>query len=149
MLMALGLPLPKKVFGPSMAFNGWGQDEQIQGNIIYADDLVDFFGVDAVRYFVLHEMPFDNDGSITWDLMIERVNSDLANILGNLVTVPISMNNKYFGGVISNPGVSEPVDEELKSLAVDTPRRVGGKKWISCRVGRCDYRDFYIAAPLQ
>ena len=98
-----------------------------KGNIIYADDLVDFFGVDAVRYFVLHEMPFDNDGSITWDLMIERVNSDLANILGNLVNRTISMNNKYFGGVISNPGVSEPVDEELKSLAVDTPRRVAAK----------------------
>ena len=98
-----------------------------KGNVIYADDLVDFFGVDAVRYFVLHEMPFDNDGSITWELMVERMNSDLANILGNLVNRTISMNNKYFGGLITNPQVNEPVDEELKALAVDTPKRVAAK----------------------
>lgn len=127
MLMALDLPLPKKVFGHPWLLMDGGKMSKSKGNIIYADDLVDFFGVDAVRYFVLHEMPFDNDGSITWDLMIERVNSDLANILGNLVNRTISMNNKYFGGVISNPGVNETVDEELKALAVDTPKRVEAK----------------------
>ena len=127
MLMALDLPLPKKVFGHPWLLVGEGKMSKSKGNVIYADDLVDFFGVDAVRYFVLHEMPFDNDGSITWELMIERMNSDLANILGNLVNRTISMNNKYFGGVISNPGVCEPVDEELKALAVDTPKRVEAK----------------------
>ncbi len=127
MLMALDLPLPKKVFGHPWLLMDGGKMSKSKGNIIYADDLVDFFGVDAVRYFVLHEMPFDNDGSITWDLMIERVNSDLANILGNLVNRTISMNNKYFGGLISNPAVDEAVDEELKALAVDTPKRVEAK----------------------
>lgn len=127
MLMALDLPLPKQVFGHPWLLVGEGKMSKSKGNVMYADDLVDFFGVDAVRYFVLHEMPFDNDGSITWELMVERMNSDLANILGNLVNRTISMNNKYFGGIISNPGVCEPVDEELKALAVDTPSRVAAK----------------------
>ena len=104
MLMALDLPLPKQVFGHPWLLVGDGKMSKSKGNVIYADDLVNYFGVDAVRYFVLHEMPFDNDGSITWELMVERMNSDLANILGNLVNRTISMNNKYFGGVISNPG---------------------------------------------
>ena len=127
MLMALDLPLPKQVFGHPWLLVGEGKMSKSKGNVIYADDLVDFFGVDAVRYFVLHEMPFDNDGSITWELMVERMNSDLANILGNLVNRTISMNNKYFGGLITNPQVNEPVDEELKALAVDTPKRVAAK----------------------
>ncbi|MBB5263928.1 methionyl-tRNA synthetase [Catenibacillus scindens] len=127
MLMALDLPLPKQVFGhPWLLMNG-GKMSKSKGNIIYADDLVDFFGVDAVRYFVLHEMPFDNDGTITWELMVERLNSDLANILGNLVNRTISMNNKYFGGVISNPGVCETVDEELKAVALAMPGKVAEK----------------------
>ncbi|MCI6018861.1 MAG: methionine--tRNA ligase [Clostridiales bacterium] len=127
MLMALDLPLPKQVFGHPWLLVGEGKMSKSKGNVIYADDLVRLFGVDAVRYFVLHEMPFDNDGSITWELMVERMNSDLANILGNLVNRTISMNNKYFGGAISNPGVSEPVDEELKTLALTTPGRVAAK----------------------
>ena len=127
MLMALDLPLPKQVFGHPWLLVGEGKMSKSKGNVIYADDLVRLFGVDAVRYFVLHEMPFDNDGSITWELMVERMNSDLANILGNLVNRTISMNNKYFGGAISNPGVSEPVDEELKTLALATPGRVAAK----------------------
>ena len=94
-----------------------------KGNVLYADDLVDFFGVDAVRYFVLHEMPFDNDGVISWELMVERMNSDLANTLGNLVNRTISMTNKYFGGVVRNAGVSEPVDEELKAVALAAPEQ--------------------------
>ena len=98
-----------------------------KGNVIYADDLVDYFGVDAVRYFVLHEMPFDNDGSITWELMVERMNSDLANILGNLVNRTISMTNKYFDGVVSNPGADEAVDEDLKKVALETPGKVAAK----------------------
>ncbi|HIQ98477.1 MAG TPA: methionine--tRNA ligase [Candidatus Scybalocola faecavium] len=127
MLMALDLPLPKQVFGhPWLLMNG-GKMSKSKGNIIYADDLVDFFGVDAVRYFVLHEMPFDNDGTITWELMVERLNSDLANILGNLVNRTISMNNKYFGGVISNPGVWEPVDDDLKAVALAMPGKVAEK----------------------
>ena len=127
MLMALDLPLPKQVFGHPWLLVGEGKMSKSKGNVIYADDLVRLFGVDAVRYFVLHEMPFDNDGSITWELMVERMNSDLANILGNLVNRTISMNNKYFGGAISNPCVSEPVDEELKALALATPGRVAAK----------------------
>ena len=118
MLMALDLPLPKQVFGHPWLLVGDGKMSKSKGNVIYADDLVNYFGVDAVRYFVLHEMPFDNDGSITWELMVERMNSDLANILGNLVNRTISMNNKYFGGVISNPGVNEPVDDDLKAVAL-------------------------------
>ena len=113
-LMALGLPLPKQVFGHPWLLQGDGKMSKSKGNVIYADTLVDFFGVDAVRYFVLHEMPFDNDGVITWELMVERMNSDLANILGNLVNRTISMTNKYFGGVVNHTDVSEPVDDDLK-----------------------------------
>jgi methionyl-tRNA synthetase len=106
---------------------GDGKMSKSKGNVIYADDLVDLFGVDAVRYFVLHEMPFDNDGVITWELLVERMNSDLANTLGNLVNRTISMSNKYFGGVVNNAGVKEPVDEELIVLAVETPKKVEEK----------------------
>ena len=127
MLMALDLPLPKQVFGHPWLLVGDGKMSKSKGNVIYADDLVNYFGVDAVRYFVLHEMPFDNDGSITWELMVERMNSDLANILGNLVNRTISMNNKYFGGVISNPGVNEPVDDDLKAVALPMHEKVDAK----------------------
>lgn len=123
-LMALDLPLPKQVFGHPWLLVGDGKMSKSKGNAIYADELVHYFGVDAVRYFVLHEMPFAQDGTITWDLMVERVNSDLANVLGNLVNRTISMQNKYFGGVISNPLEKEAIDEELISLALDTPKRV-------------------------
>ena len=122
--MALDLPLPKQVFGHPWLLVGDGKMSKSKGNAIYADELVHYFGVDAVRYFVLHEMPFAQDGTITWDLMVERVNSDLANVLGNLVNRTISMQNKYFGGVISNPLEKEAIDEELISLAMDTPKRV-------------------------
>ena len=127
MLMALDLPLPKQVFGHPWLLVGDGKMSKSKGNVIYADDLVNYFGVDAVRYFVLHEMPFDNDGSITWELMVERMNSDLANILGNLVNRTISMNNKYFGGVISNPGVNEPIDDDLKAVALAIHEKVDAK----------------------
>ena len=127
MLMALDLPLPKQVFGHPWLLVGDGKMSKSKGNVIYADDLVNYFGVDAVRYFVLHEMPFDNDGSITWELMVERMNSDLANILGNLVNRTISMNNKYFGGVISNPDVNEPVDDDLKAVALAMHEKVDAK----------------------
>ena len=127
MLMALDLPLPSQVFGHPWLLVGDGKMSKSKGNVIYADDLVNYFGVDAVRYFVLHEMPFDNDGSITWELMVERMNSDLANILGNLVNRTISMNNKYFGGVISNPGVNEPVDDDLKAVALAMHEKVDAK----------------------
>ena len=127
MLMALDIPLPKQVFGHPWLLVGEGKMSKSKGNVIYADDLVDYFGVDAVRYFVLHEMPFDNDGSITWELMVERMNSDLANILGNLVNRTISMTNKYFGGVVTNPGVNEPVDEDLKRVALETPGKAAAK----------------------
>ena len=127
MLMAMDLPLPKQVFGHPWLLVGDGKMSKSKGNVIYADDLVNYFGVDAVRYFVLHEMPFDNDGSITWELMVERMNSDLANILGNLVNRTISMNNKYFGGVISNPGVNEPVDDDLKAVALAMHEKVDAK----------------------
>ena len=127
MLMALDLPLPKQVFGHPWLLVGDGKMSKSKGNVIYADDLVNYLGVDAVRYFVLHEMPFDNDGSITWELMVERMNSDLANILGNLVNRTISMNNKYFGGVISNPGVNEPVDDDLKAVALAMHEKVDAK----------------------
>ena len=127
-LMALGLPLPKQVFGHPWLLQGDGKMSKSKGNVLYADDLVDFFGVDAVRYFVLHEMPFDNDGVISWELMVERMNSDLANTLGNLVNRTISMTNKYFGGVVANTGVAEPVDEELKAVALGTvPGKVNEK----------------------
>lgn len=127
MLMALGEPLPKQVFGHPWLLVGDGKMSKSKGNAIYADELVHYFGVDAVRYFVLHEMPFGQDGTITWDLMVERINSDLANVLGNLVNRTISMQNKYFHGVISNPLESEDIDKELIDLALDTPKRVEAK----------------------
>ena len=123
-LMALDLPLPKQVFGHPWLLRGDGKMSKSKGNVIYADDLVDFFGVDAVRYFVLHEMPFENDGVITWELMIERMNSDLANVLGNLVNRTVSMSNKYFNGVVTNPGCAYPVDEDLINVVTTTRNRV-------------------------
>ena len=126
-LMALGEPLPKQVFGHPWLLQGGDKMSKSKGNIIYADDLVDLFGVDAVRYFVLHEMPFENDGVITWELMVERMNSDLANTLGNLVNRTISMTNKYLGGVAQDMGVSEPVDDDLKALVTGTAARVEEK----------------------
>ena len=124
MLMALDIPLPKQVFGHPWLLQGESKMSKSKGNVIYADDLVDIFGVDAVRYYVLHEIPYDNDGSITWDLLVERINSDLANILGNLVNRTIAMTNKYFDGIVTNPGVSEPVDDELKEIALAMPKKV-------------------------
>ncbi|MCI6042203.1 methionine--tRNA ligase [bacterium] len=126
-LMALDLPLPKQIFGHPWLLQGDGKMSKSKGNVIYADDLVEFFGVDAVRYFVLHEMPFENDGVITWELMVERLNSDLANTLGNLVNRTISMSNKYFGGVVTKTGVSEAVDDELKSVVTGTRDKVAAK----------------------
>ena len=126
-LMALDLPLPKQVFGHPWLLQGDGKMSKSKGNVLYADELVDFFGVDAVRYFVLHEMPFENDGVISWELMVERLNSDLANTLGNLVNRTISMSNKYFDGVVKSTGVTEPVDEELKAVVLDTPKRAAAK----------------------
>ena len=126
-LMSLELPLPKQVFGHPWLLQGDGKMSKSKGNVIYADELVDFFGVDAVRYFVLHEMPFDNDGVITWELMVERMNSELANTLGNLVNRTISMSNKYFGGVVENKGVTEPVDDDLKSFILSVPAKVDAK----------------------
>ena len=127
MLMALGLPLPKQIFGHPWLLQGDGKMSKSKGNVLYADELVEEFGVDAVRYFVLHEMPFENDGVISWELMVERMNSDLANTLGNLVNRTISMSNKYFGGVVENTSVKEPVDDELIALAKDTALRVEAK----------------------
>ena len=126
-LMALGLPLPKKVFGHPWLLQGDGKMSKSKGNVLYADQLVDFFGVDAVRYFVLHEMPFENDGVITWELMVERLNSELANTLGNLVNRTISMSNKYFGGMVKSTGVTEPVAEELKAVVQGTKEKVAAK----------------------
>ena len=131
-LMALDLPLPKQVFGHPWLLQGDGKMSKSKGNVLYADELVDFFGVDAVRYFVLHEMPFENDGVISWELMVERMNSDLANTLGNLVNRTISMTNKYFGGTVTNKGVAETeedkaVDADLKAITEDTPKRVEAK----------------------
>ena len=126
-LMALGLPLPKQVFGHPWLLQGDGKMSKSKGNVLYADQLVDFFGVDAVRYFVLHEMPFENDGVITWELMVERLNSELANTLGNLVNRTISMSNKYFGGVVKSTGVTEPVDQELKAVVQGTKEKVAAK----------------------
>ena len=125
--MSLDLPLPKQVFGHPWLLQGDGKMSKSKGNVLYADELVDFFGVDAVRYFVLHEMPFENDGVITWELMVERLNSELANTLGNLVNRTISMSNKYFGGVVENKGVEEPVDEDLKSFVLGVPAKVAAK----------------------
>ncbi|MBO5239031.1 MAG: methionine--tRNA ligase [Lachnospiraceae bacterium] len=124
MLMALDLPLPKQVFGHPWLIQSDGKMSKSKGNVIYADDLVEMFGVDAVRYFLLHEMPFENDGVISWELIVERMNSDLANTLGNLVNRTISMSNKYFNGIVRNTEVNEPIDEELKKLALETPLKV-------------------------
>ncbi len=126
-LMALDLPLPKQVFGHPWLLQGDGKMSKSKGNVLYADTLVDFFGVDAVRYFVLHEMPFDNDGVISWELMVERLNSDLANILGNLVNRTISMSNKYFDGIVRNGGAAEAVDEDLKAVALDAVKKTVAK----------------------
>ena len=126
-LMALGLPLPKQVFGHPWLLQGDGKMSKSKGNVLYADELVDFFGVDAVRYFVLHEMPFENDGVISWELMVERMNSDLANTLGNLVNRTISMTNKYFGGTVTDKGVAEEVDADLKAVTENTPKAVEAK----------------------
>ena len=126
-LMSLDLPLPKQVFGHPWLLQGDGKMSKSKGNVIYADELVDFFGVDAVRYFVLHEMPFENDGVITWELMVERLNSELANTLGNLVNRTISMSNKYFGGIVENKGVAEPVDDDLKNFILSVPAKVNEK----------------------
>lgn len=126
-LMALDIPLPKQIFGHPWLLQGDGKMSKSKGNVLYADDLVNFFGVDAVRYFVLHEMPFENDGIISWELMIERMNSDLANTLGNLVNRTISMSNKYFGGIVANKGAAEAVDEELIQMALETPEKVTAK----------------------
>jgi methionyl-tRNA synthetase/methionyl-tRNA synthetase C-terminal region/beta chain len=124
MLMALGLPLPKQVFGHPWLIQSDGKMSKSRGNVLYADDMVDYFGVDAVRYFLLHEMPFENDGVVSWELMIERFNSDLANVLGNLVNRTISMSNKYFGGVVENRWVNEEVDEDLKQVVTGTRLKV-------------------------
>ena len=126
-LMALDLPLPKQVFGHPWLLQGDGKMSKSKGNVIYADDLVDLFGVDAVRYFVLHEMPFENDGVITWELLVERMNSDLANTLGNLVNRTISMSNKYFGGVVTKTGAAEEVDDDLKAVVTATKAKVAAK----------------------
>ena len=126
-LMALDLPLPKQVFGHPWLLQGDGKMSKSKGNVLYADELVEMFGVDAVRYFVLHEMPFDNDGVITWELMVERMNSDLANTLGNLVNRTISMSNKYFGGVVNNTGVLDPIDRDLRETAVMAAEKVTAK----------------------
>ncbi len=132
-LMALGLPLPKQIFGHPWLLQGDGKMSKSKGNVLYADELVDFFGVDAVRYFVLHEMPFENDGVISWELMVERLNSDLANTLGNLVNRTVSMTNKYFGGSVSDKGIKEDVDAELKAVAAELPELVD-KKMDNLRV---------------
>ncbi len=124
MLMALGLPLPKQIFGHPWLLQGDGKMSKSKGNVMYADKLVEVFGVDAVRYFVLHEMPFENDGVISWELMVERVNSDLANTLGNLVNRTVSMSNKYFGGIVTNKGVKEEIDEDLIRVSLEVPKKV-------------------------
>ncbi len=126
-LMALDVPLPKQVFGHPWLLQGDGKMSKSRGNVLYADTLVDFFGVDAVRYFVLHEMPFDNDGVISWELMVERMNSDLANIMGNLVNRTISMSNKYFGGVVTDAGAAEEIDEDLKTVVLNAVKKVDAK----------------------
>ncbi len=126
-LMALNLPLPKQVFGHPWLLQGDGKMSKSRGNVLYADTLVDFFGVDAVRYFVLHEMPFDNDGIISWELLVERLNSDLANILGNLVNRTISMSNKYFGGAVNNKGAEEEIDRDLKAVVLEAVKKADEK----------------------
>ena len=133
MLMALDVPLPKQIFGHPWLLQGDGKMSKSKGNVIYADDLANLFGVDAVRYFVLHEMPFENDGVISWELMVERLNSDLANTLGNLVNRTVSMTNKYFGGVVSDKGAAEDVDADLKAVIDNTPK-AGDAKMDGLRV---------------
>ncbi|HHX55319.1 MAG TPA: methionine--tRNA ligase subunit beta, partial [Clostridiales bacterium] len=127
MLMALEVPLPKQIFGHPWLLQGGGKMSKSKGNVLYAEDLVDLFGVDAVRYFVLHEMPFDNDGIITYELMVERINSELANTLGNLVNRTISMSNKYFDGLVVNANINEDVDEDLKRVVTETYSKVLAK----------------------
>ena len=127
---------------------GDGKMSKSKGNVLYADELVDFFGVDAVRYFVLHEMPFENDGTISWELMVERVNSDLANTLGNLVNRTISMSNKYFGGVVNKTGVEEDVDADLKAVVTGTRDKVAAKNG-SAACGRCNHRNLQSVQTLQ
>ncbi len=146
--MALGEPLPKQVFGHPWLLVNSGKMSKSPGNVIYADDLVEHFGVDAIRYYVLHEMPFANDGVMTYELMIERANTDLANILGNLVNRTIAMDQKYFGGKIMAPTAAEPVDEELKAVALAMPAKVE-KKMDGAPCGRRHRRDFRSAAPCQ
>lgn len=126
-LMALELPLPKQVFGHPWLLQGGDKMSKSRGNVIYADDMAELFGVDATRYFVLHEMPFDNDGIITWELVIERFNSDLANVLGNLVNRTVSMSNKYFGGIVTSTGIADAVDEDLKAAVTNARDKVAGK----------------------
>ncbi len=126
-LMALDLPLPRQIFGHPWLLQGDGKMSKSKGNVLYADDMVEQFGVDAVRYFVLHEMPFDNDGVITWELMVERINSELANTLGNLVNRTVSMSNKYFDGVVNNTGVVDPVDRDLREVVIGTVQQVADK----------------------
>ena len=142
-LMALDLPLPKQVFGHPWLLQGGEKMSKSRGNVIYADDMVDLFGVDATRYFVLHEMPFENDGIITWELVIERFNSDLANILGNLLNRTISMSNKYFQGTVNSTGVKEPVDEDLKATVLEAKKKVG-EKMESLRVADAISEVFQI-----
>ncbi|MBQ8261584.1 MAG: methionine--tRNA ligase [Lachnospiraceae bacterium] len=147
-LMALGEPLPKQIFGHPWLLQGDGKMSKSKGNVLYADDLVNFFGVDAVRYFVLHEMPFENDGTISWELMVERINSDLANTLGNLVNRTISMSNKYFGGVVENTGVADAVDEDLKSVVTGGYQKVS-EKMQSLRVADAMTEIFAIFKRLN
>ena len=127
-----GSSASKQVFGHPWLLQGDGKMSKSKGNVLYADELVDFFGVDAVRYFVLHEMPFENDGVITWELMVERMNSDLANTLGNLVNRTVSMTNKYFSGTVTDKGVAEEVDADLKAVTESTPKAVEETRWKSC-----------------
>ena len=131
-LMALGEPLPKQVFGHPWLLVGDGKMSKSLGNVIYADDLVRLFGVDAVRYYVLHEMPFANDGVLSYELICERINSDLANVLGNLVNRTIAMTKKYFGGIVPAPTAPEALDDELKAVALGLPAAVEKKRWIPC-----------------